>query len=182
MTPDGKRRVTYKDVLAEYARVPKLLVDRVLNARYPWKTTLEQRDGQWHTPMEIQVFCLGECAIVAHAAEVFNEIGVSIKEDSPAPITLFAGYSNGCIGYLPTEAAHALGIQTDGLWIEGLERRGSSVSIDFNPDFIWESDGRVTEDGWMAEIRIPYVSLRFRPDDSQSWGFNVAREVKRKGA
>jgi hypothetical protein len=74
-----------------------------------------------------------------------------------------------------------LGIQTDGLWIEGLERRGSSVSIDFNPDFIWESDGRVTEDGWVAEIRIPYVSLRFRPVDSQSWGFNVAREIKRKG-
>ncbi len=74
-----------------------------------------------------------------------------------------------------------LGIQTDGLWIEGLERQGSSVSIDFNPDFIWESDGRVTEDGWVAEIRIPYISLRFRPVESQSWGFNVAREVKRKG-
>jgi hypothetical protein len=77
-----------------------------------------------------------------------------------------------------------LGIQTDGLWIEGMrhqEGRASSVSIDFSPDFIWDSDGHVTERGWEAEIRVPYVSLRFRPDAVQSWGINVAREVKRRG-
>lgn len=77
-----------------------------------------------------------------------------------------------------------LGIQTDGLWIEGLrkqEGRSSSVPIDFNPDFIWDSDGRLTPEGWEVEIRIPYVSLRFRPLPLQSWGFNVAREVKRRG-
>ena len=58
-----------------------------------------------------------------------------------------------------------LGIQTDGYWIEGMtRRRGSSgVSIDYNPDFIWDSDGRVTEEGWTAELRIPYVSLRLPP-------------------
>jgi len=77
-----------------------------------------------------------------------------------------------------------LGIQTDGLWIEGMrqqEGRASSVSIDFSPDFIWDSDGHVNERGWEAEIRVPYVSLRFRPDSVQSWGINVAREVKRRG-
>lgn len=81
-----------------------------------------------------------------------------------------------------------LGIQTDGLWIEGLRRGrggmfggGGGVSIDFNPDFIWESDGRVDEEGWSAEIRIPYVSLRFREVPEQSWGIQVAREVKRRG-
>jgi hypothetical protein len=77
-----------------------------------------------------------------------------------------------------------LGIQTDGLWIEGLrqqEGRASSVPIDFSPDFIWESDGHVGEQGWEAEIRVPYVSLRFRPDHLQTWGINVAREVKRRG-
>lgn len=76
-----------------------------------------------------------------------------------------------------------LGIQTDGYWVEGMSRqRGSStVSIDYNPDFIWESDGRITENGWTAEIRIPYVSLRFPPTEIQSWGINISREVKRKG-
>ncbi|RMH17772.1 MAG: hypothetical protein D6701_07160 [Gemmatimonadetes bacterium] len=75
-----------------------------------------------------------------------------------------------------------LGLQTDGLWIEGIRTRpGSSVSIDFNPDFIWESDGRVTDRGWVAEVRIPYVSLRFREVPVQDWGVQVAREVKRRG-
>ncbi|MGW8265752.1 MAG: DUF5916 domain-containing protein [Longimicrobiales bacterium] len=77
-----------------------------------------------------------------------------------------------------------LGIQTDGLWIEGLRRqegRASTVSIDFSPDFIWDSDGHVNDRGWEAEIRVPYVSLRFRDDPVQTWGINVAREVKRRG-
>ena len=79
-----------------------------------------------------------------------------------------------------------LGLQADGLWIEGLRRGrggtgGGGVSIDFNPDFIWESDGRVDEEGWEAEIRIPYVSLRFNEVPSQNWGIQVAREIKRRG-
>ncbi len=59
--------------------------------------------------MEVQVFRIGELALVAHAAETFTEIGRAIKDGSPAPHTLFAGYSNGCIGYLPTASAHAEG-------------------------------------------------------------------------
>jgi hypothetical protein len=77
-----------------------------------------------------------------------------------------------------------LGIQTDGLWIEGIRRREgspSSVSIDFSPDFIWDSDGRVTDSGWEAEIRVPYLSLRFPEEPIQNWGINVSREVKRRG-
>ncbi len=75
-----------------------------------------------------------------------------------------------------------LGLQADGLWIEGMQRRaGLTVSIDYNPDFIWESNGRVTADGWVAEIKIPYTSLRFRRAPVQNWGIQVAREVKRKG-
>lgn len=72
------------------------------------------------------------------------------------------------------------GIQTDGLWIEGFNGRGS-VPIDFNPDFIWDSDGRITDQGWVAEIRIPYVSLRFNQVPVQDWGLNMAREVRRTG-
>lgn len=109
MRPDGRRPFTYQEVLSRYTKLPRFLVDSILNARYPWKTTLEQRGGRWHTPMEIQAFRLGDCALIAHAAETLHEIGAAIKTGSPAPITLFAGYSNGSIGYLPTTAAHAQG-------------------------------------------------------------------------
>ena len=91
MGPDGRQLITYREALA------------------PWEARPASRDGQWNAIMEIQAFRLGDCALVAHAAETFNEIGVAIKSNSPALVTLFAGYSNGCIGYLPTVAAHALG-------------------------------------------------------------------------
>jgi hypothetical protein len=78
--------------------------------------------------------------------------------------------------------ANPLGLQADGLWIEGMQRRmAMSVSIDYNPDFIWQSDGRVDAEGWVAEIKIPYTSLRFRRTAVQRWGIQIAREIKRSG-
>lgn len=79
-----------------------------------------------------------------------------------------------------------LGIQTDGLWLEGggggfRGGGGGGRSFDLSPDFIWESDGQVNDDGWSAEVRIPYVSLRFREVPVQQWGVQVTREVKRRG-
>jgi hypothetical protein len=74
------------------------------------------------------------------------------------------------------------GVQADGLWVEGGRGRGPGgfgPPIDFNPDFLWESDARVTETGWEAEIRVPFRSLRFREAAEQAWGVNVVREVRR---
>ncbi len=70
------------------------------------------------------------------------------------------------------------GVQADGLWVEGAETR-FGPPIDFNPDFLWESAARVTADGWVAEIRIPFVSLRFREAREQRWGLNVVRQIRR---
>lgn len=58
---------------------------------------------------EIQVFRIGSGALVALPSETFVEIGLNIKSRSPFATTLTVGTANGCIGYLPTEAAHAEG-------------------------------------------------------------------------
>jgi hypothetical protein len=73
------------------------------------------------------------------------------------------------------------GIQTDGMWQESIRPMGSPTGpkVDFNPDFIWDSMGRVVDDGWIAEIRIPYVSLRFPRTSTQDWGLQIARGVTR---
>ena len=76
---------------------------------------------------------------------------------------------------------NAYGVQSDGLWIE----RGNgqtSGNTDFNPDFIWDSEAHLTDQGWSAEIRIPYVSLRFPNIESQTWGVNFGRETRRNGS
>ncbi|MDX1647484.1 MAG: DUF5916 domain-containing protein, partial [Longimicrobiales bacterium] len=78
------------------------------------------------------------------------------------------------------------GVQHDGLWNEtggGAGRRGRGMfsPIDDSPDFIWESDARVTDWGWAAELRIPFKSLRFPDRELQSWGLQVERKIQRTG-
>ena len=44
---------------------------------------------------------------------------------------------------------------------------------------VWESAARVTDKGWVAELRIPYSQLRFASAIEQSWGLQVVRVVAR---
>lgn len=89
--------------------LPKFFVDPLLEARYPWNTVIEYRDGLYYTPIEINALRIGDAAIAAISMEPFTETGLKVKAASPALVTLFAGYSNGLTGYLPTASEHALG-------------------------------------------------------------------------
>lgn len=71
-----------------------------------------------------------------------------------------------------------LGIQGDGLWVEG---SGGRNPIDWNPDFLWESAGRVDDGGYRAELKIPLKSLRFPDAPVQDWGLQVVRRIQRSG-
>ncbi len=57
----------------------------------------------------VQAIRIGDVAIVGLPGEPFNEIGRAVKDRSSAPFTLFAGYSNGYIGYFPTAAEYPYG-------------------------------------------------------------------------
>ena len=47
-------------------------------------------------------------------------------------------------------------------------------------DAIWESNGQITEDGYVVEMAIPFSSLSFqRTDGEQIWGFDVVRSYPR---
>jgi hypothetical protein len=74
-----------------------------------------------------------------------------------------------------------LGIQQDGVYNEGAGRRREERA-DFNPDFLYDSRGRLTPEGYVVEVRIPFKSLKFPSAKSQSWGINVLRHVAATGA
>ena len=68
----------------------------------------------------------------------------------------------------------ALGVQGDGVYDE---QTGMS---DGSWDAIWRSAGRVTADGYVVEVAIPFRSLRFPDTDGvQTWGFHARREWPR---
>ncbi|MGD8324795.1 MAG: carbohydrate binding family 9 domain-containing protein [Gammaproteobacteria bacterium] len=45
---------------------------------------------------------------------------------------------------------------------------------------IWDTAASVTEDGWLAELEIPFKTLPFDPN-IDTWGFNFGRGIRRRG-
>jgi hypothetical protein len=64
------------------------------------------------------------------------------------------------------------GVRRDGIY-DGPER----VNSDWNG--IWNAEASVDDQGWTAEIEIPFKSLNFDPSSSD-WGFTVGRSIPRK--
>lgn len=89
------------------------LTDFLLNQRYPWRSRLlpgtPEHPGFWATLLNINALRVGDLALITYGSEVFTEIGLQVKAESPARRTLFASVTDGCIGYLPTATAHAEG-------------------------------------------------------------------------
>jgi hypothetical protein len=67
-----------------------------------------------------------------------------------------------------------LGIQRDGFMTEG-------QGTDFNFDALWYSQGKLTRDGFVVWIAIPFRSLRFRDTPSQTWGIALGRSIVHTG-
>jgi neutral ceramidase len=61
-------------------------------------------------PAEIAAVRLGSgLAMITSPGEVFTELGQAIVAESPFPGTIFSGYTNEAIGYVPTPAAYSEG-------------------------------------------------------------------------
>jgi hypothetical protein len=66
-----------------------------------------------------------------------------------------------------------LGIQEDAI--------ETANNFDNSWDAIWESGGRITEQGYFVEMSIPFSSLRFqRSEEMQTWGFDAVRSYPRE--
>lgn len=46
-------------------------------------------------------------------------------------------------------------------------------------DAVWQSKTTFTDKGWVVEMRIPYISLRFSADEVQTWGLQFMRFIRR---
>jgi len=47
-------------------------------------------------------------------------------------------------------------------------------------DAVWDVKTQRSAEGWTAEMRIPFRTLRFDPGADQSWGINFSRRIRRK--
>lgn len=58
-----------------------------------------------------------------------------------------------------------------------ITNEGREINADW--DAVWEVKTRRTATGWVAELRIPFRTLRFASADPQTWGVNFRRKVRR---
>jgi hypothetical protein len=63
------------------------------------------------------------------------------------------------------------GVQADAAWDE-------NNGTDYSYDQVWDSEGQVTREGWIALLEIPFRSLRFRSGGSD-WGVVFQRNFPR---
>jgi len=64
------------------------------------------------------------------------------------------------------------GIQRDAIWTEG---QGHDASF----DTLWYSRGKITSQGYVVWMAIPFKSLRFPASESQTWGVLFSRQLPR---
>lgn len=79
--------------------------------------------------------------------------------------------------YNDGQSAYFFEINPEGLRGDGLLTSGQGYNINKSWDGIWDVEVNRTAEGWSAEIRIPFQSLQFDPDQS-TWGFNVQRTIR----
>lgn len=75
-----------------------------------------------------------------------------------------------------------LGTQVDGL-IVGEQGNGYGLNGgDFDPgwDGVWTAEARITADGWIATVEIPFTTLNFTHSLDVLWGLNFKRFIRRK--
>lgn len=54
-------------------------------------------------------------------------------------------------------------------------------TVDLNPDYVFESRGRLVPRGYEVEVRIPFKSLRYQDAKVQTWGIHILRRVQHSG-
>lgn len=94
-------------------------------------TLAAARQGPLPTAIDGEVWAarIGDTAIVGAPGEIFGEIGAAVRHASPSPVTLFAGYCNGSLGYVATPEEYPYGG-----YEPAISHRGYGHPAPFSPD------------------------------------------------
>jgi len=54
-------------------------------------------------------------------------------------------------------------------------------AVDLNPDYVFQSRGRLVDGGYEVEVRIPFKSIRYQDARVQNWGLHILRRIQHSG-
>jgi hypothetical protein len=129
-------------------------------------------------------------------------VGALLHDTDPAAIDRILGRRDDFNGadwfivsldsYLDRRTAYAFAVSAAGVQFDAVQGGGDDgpggggggpepEGMDPSWDAIWTSAARVTPEGWVVEMAIPYSMLRFPHADAQTWGVQFSRRVPRLG-
>jgi len=75
--------------------------------------------------------------------------------------------------YNDNRRAYVFRVSPVGLQFDGVKTEGQQT--DDTPDMVWYSAARIDDEGWIAEVAIPFASLRLPPKPVLDFGFDLVR-------
>ncbi len=125
-------------------------------------------------------------------------VGVMAYDDDPAGIIVTDSRRDSSLndtdaflfvidGLLDRQNGYVFGTNAAGMEYDGqVTKEGAGEDFgsggggfNLNWDGIWTVSSRITEEGWSAEFRIPFHTLRYGRGDVQDWGINFQRIIRR---
>ena len=134
-----------------------------------WARRIESqlRDGTAPTevPGPVHAVRIGDGVIVTGPGETFTEYGIAVKERSPGLPTLYAGYTNEIIGYLPTANEYQYGgyeagygyksVGLPALFDPRVEQICVETGVRLAERLFPEVDPWDASEGWLARGEVP---------------------------
>ena len=80
-------------------------------------------------------------------------------------------------GYNDKQQAVLFIVQASG--VQADSKLSANSSDDFTWNAVWYSAVKINDNGWSAEIKIPYSELRFPKNNIQTWGINFIRLIQK---
>jgi len=108
-------------------------------------------------------------------AMLYSEFPVAARlkrrDSSFADTDLFAVFID---GYHDHQTAYRFVVNAAGVRKDSRANPdGSNGDTSWDP--VWEARAQISDEGWSAEMRIPFSQLRFSPADIQIWGIQIER-------
>ena len=114
-------------------------------------------------------------------AYLFSVNAFGVPGDSIVNASGGSGRSRSSVGR--TSGGSTTGSSSSGRGSIGSSSSGFGIRGDRSWDALFEARGGLVEDGWMAEMAIPFKSIRYpaRSDgEPRQWGFQISRNIRDK--
>ena len=83
-------------------------------------------------------------------------------------------------GYQDRRTAYSFAVTAAGVRLDWYHAVDREFSRDRSYDPVWQAEAHIDEEGWTAEMSIPFSQLRFRSGADQTWGVNINRYIPTK--